>query len=477
MLRIAAAAACVGWVACMTAGAAGVAAGGAARPLSGAADEAVLLGELGALEALPGQARPCGAGVDTALLLRCLERGWFGAARELVTACAEAGSAQVDLAAVQARAGELRNRAGELSTLVQTARAKASRAGSGAGASAGAGAGAGAGAVVNPAFEWAQSATHVYLGVKFAHKLDAPACIDLVDQDVSITAATVRLHATCKGKNKRFVLELALFEPIDAAASTWSMASVGRGTMTLVKVSPRVRWERLLQSATDKPRNMGTWWELHEKYKDEVYQQPSPSEQAGDTKGEAAGEATDAAAEAAAVAAAPAAGEGEGAATEAAAAQDSQAGPDAGKLEEQREELKKKAKQDSKRVNKEAKKALKAVDANGKERLAEQAARHQADKDELEASIKAEREAVAETKRQRQEQIDAALAKALAALDAPASATGGWAAAYGAMRSMSSMLFGSAPDSGAEPDEVAAGGGGGSSGSGSGSGDGGDKEL
>jgi hypothetical protein len=473
MMRLAAAAACV---ACVAAGAVGATRGGAARPLSGAADEAELLGELGAIEALPGQARPCGAGVDTALLLRCLERGWFGAARELVTACAEAGSAQVDLAAVQARAGELRNQAGELSTLVQTTRAKASRAGAGAGAGTGASAGAGAGAdaVVNPAFEWAQSATHVYLGVKFAHKLDAPACIDLVDQDVSITAAAVRLHATCKGKNKRFVLELALLEPIDAGASTWSMASVGRGTLTLVKVSPRVRWERLLQSATDKPRNMGTWWELHEKYKDEVYQQPSPLEEAGEARGEAAGEAaTEAAAEAAAVAAAQAtAGEGESAATEAAAAQDSQAGPDAGKLEEQREELKKKAKQDSKRVNKEAKKALKASDAKGKERLAEQAARHQADKDELEASIKAEREAVAETKRQRQEQIDATLAKALAALDAPASATGGWAAGYGAMRSISSMLFGgSAPYSGAEPNEVAAGGGG-RSGSGSS-----DKEL
>eukprot|EP00968_Pinguiococcus_pyrenoidosus_P018681 scaffold1954_cov268-Pinguiococcus_pyrenoidosus.AAC.118 len=41
--------------------------------------------------------------------------------------------------------------------------------------------------VVNPAFEWAQSPNEVFLNVKFAHKLDAPATLDVKVQNVTIT--------------------------------------------------------------------------------------------------------------------------------------------------------------------------------------------------------------------------------------------------------------------------------------------------
>ena len=60
---------------------------------------------------------------------------------------------------------------------------------------------------LTPAFRWAQSLETIYLEVKFATRLDSPACIDLLDQTVELSpinesnytdGQTLHISATCR---------------------------------------------------------------------------------------------------------------------------------------------------------------------------------------------------------------------------------------------------------------------------------------
>lgn len=48
---------------------------------------------------------------------------------------------------------------------------------------------------ITPAFEWCQSASHIYINVKFAHKLDAPATLNVETEAVELEEGRVRLAA------------------------------------------------------------------------------------------------------------------------------------------------------------------------------------------------------------------------------------------------------------------------------------------
>jgi hypothetical protein len=61
---------------------------------------------------------------------------------------------------------------------------------------------------INPAFQWAQSTTDVFLNVKFAHKLDAPATLNVEVQNVTLEAGSISLRAT--DGRKMFSLDLEL---------------------------------------------------------------------------------------------------------------------------------------------------------------------------------------------------------------------------------------------------------------------------
>ena len=121
-------------------------------------------------------------------------------------------------------------------------------------------------APIEPAMQWAQSPDSVFINVKFAHKLDAPACLDLVDPNIDIEESRVIVRAGCKGMDKHFRLDLVLFSSIVAVNSSWSMTSVGRGSFTLAK-QVTAKWDRLL-AMKDKPKNLHVWWAMQEKYDD-----------------------------------------------------------------------------------------------------------------------------------------------------------------------------------------------------------------
>lgn len=116
---------------------------------------------------------------------------------------------------------------------------------------------------VSPAFQWAQSPEELFISVKFAHKLDAPATLNVEAENVTVNSRTVILHAS--DGRKRFYLEIPLLKEIVPENSTWAMASVGRMTFTLSKKMAPAKWARLLVHKNKLP-NMHFWWELHEQH-------------------------------------------------------------------------------------------------------------------------------------------------------------------------------------------------------------------
>lgn len=49
--------------------------------------------------------------------------------------------------------------------------------------------------IVAPAFQWAQSLTHVYLNVKYSTKLDSPGYLEVINETVNFTDQGVALVA------------------------------------------------------------------------------------------------------------------------------------------------------------------------------------------------------------------------------------------------------------------------------------------
>jgi len=397
--------------------ASGAASDDLSQALSSSPSEEVFMNNLRERGLLQGQENACQEGViDGSILGKILEQGYFKTAIDLSQACVENG-VKVDYE-VHTAVNSIRRKLTEVTSILQQAKLQSASS-----------------TIVAPAFEWAQSRDQVFLGVKFAHKLDAPACIDLADEKITIEKQRISLHATCKGKHKTFELNLDLLDEIDPEKSSWSMASVGRGTFTLFKAETDVRWHRLLASATDKPRNMHTWWQLTEKYAKEL-------EEIEKAKTKTSPEA-DVTSDDVALGEAPGASAGV------------EIDPIESAREGKRAELQKRAKKDNKRVSKEAKKATKAVDTQLKARLKELDDQHTKDRKSAENSAKKEKDDIQKTKMERLAQIEKTLEEALAKLDsgedsADANDTsGGIIALY---EKMSNMLFGNVDSSNTVPE-------------------------
>jgi len=119
-----------------------------------------------------------------------------------------------------------------------------------------------------PAFQWAQGGNEIFINVKFSHKIDAPATLNVEPTKVNLTSHELELQASDGRKN--FNLHLRFFEEIDPDSSSWSLGSVGRMVFTIRKKQEEPsRWKRLLQ--TDKRLSqMHYWYEMAEEYEDEL---------------------------------------------------------------------------------------------------------------------------------------------------------------------------------------------------------------
>ena len=76
----------------------------------------------------------------------------------------------------------------------------------------------------------------------------------------------------CRNDKKllKYELKLDLYESVSVEQSSLEDSSVGRVFVNLVKEHEPARWKRLLADNSQKPQNMGVWWELWEKYEKEL---------------------------------------------------------------------------------------------------------------------------------------------------------------------------------------------------------------
>jgi hypothetical protein len=81
----------------------------------------------------------------------------------------------------------------------------------------------------------------------------------------------ILFHIVILNSHVFYVIIIVLFSlrKIVPAESSWSMASVGRMTITLKKATGPDNWTRLTKGKK-KPNNIHFWWELHEKHAKEL---------------------------------------------------------------------------------------------------------------------------------------------------------------------------------------------------------------
>ena len=123
---------------------------------------------------------------------------------------------------------------------------------------------------INPALKWAQSPDMLFMDIKYAHRFDSPGCLELTNRTIEVEKQRFGVEGDCSqsGERVKVRLDLQLYAEIDTEASFYSDSSAGRLTVNLKKLTPSI-WP-LPISGTTKPTNMLPWWEMKEKYAEEV---------------------------------------------------------------------------------------------------------------------------------------------------------------------------------------------------------------
>lgn len=126
--------------------------------------------------------------------------------------------------------------------------------------------------LVTPAFQWAQSMNHVFLEIKFAHRHDSPGCLEVKNETFELFENLLMYKAYCVLGDVpiKFDLNLELWHPVSSENSTHGSSSVGRYKITLKKKTAGMYWDKLLKESMDKPQNMKVWFEMREKFIDEI---------------------------------------------------------------------------------------------------------------------------------------------------------------------------------------------------------------
>ena len=124
---------------------------------------------------------------------------------------------------------------------------------------------------VIPAVQWAQSMTEIFLEVKFSHRHDSPGCLEVNNLNISIYNNTIFLSAECVLGDIPIIFEMnfkCLFE-FDKNMSSFEPGSVGRYQLKIKKKENKY-WERLLLDENDTPSNLRVWFEMKNKYDEQI---------------------------------------------------------------------------------------------------------------------------------------------------------------------------------------------------------------
>ena len=135
-----------------------------------------------------------------------------------------------------------------------------------------------------PASQWAQSLDDIFIEIKFAHRHDSPGCLEIKDLKVNIREKFVTLTGKCflDDVPVKINYHIKLLNKINIKESTHGTTSVGRYRFSLRKKKTNDYWKKLLDDKMTIPRNMRVWFEMKDKYQDQLNQYEKEHEQAQD---------------------------------------------------------------------------------------------------------------------------------------------------------------------------------------------------
>ena len=124
---------------------------------------------------------------------------------------------------------------------------------------------------VIPAVQWAQNMSHVFLEVKFSHRHDSPGCLEVNNLSINITNNSLLLNAECILGDIpiKFELDFLCLNEFDSNMSQYRPSSVGRYQL-FIKKKVNKYWERLLLNESDTPTNLRIWFEMKNKYDEQL---------------------------------------------------------------------------------------------------------------------------------------------------------------------------------------------------------------
>jgi len=128
---------------------------------------------------------------------------------------------------------------------------------------------------VLPAFKWAQSLSNIYIEIQFSHKHDVPGCLEVDNQNVTISNNNFIYLANCVLGDYpiRFNLTLPLLNNVTQEGSTVEPSSLGRVQITLKKNNSPEYWKTLLnQTVSEVNNNMKIWYDMKFKFSDELFE-------------------------------------------------------------------------------------------------------------------------------------------------------------------------------------------------------------
>lgn len=64
--------------------------------------------------------------------------------------------------------------------------------------------------IVTPSIRWAQSPNTTYLEVKFSTRFDSPACLDVFDQQITLSNRSLSISAMCRNDKKLLKYQLVM---------------------------------------------------------------------------------------------------------------------------------------------------------------------------------------------------------------------------------------------------------------------------
>ena len=124
---------------------------------------------------------------------------------------------------------------------------------------------------ISPAFKWAQSLEDVFIEIKYAHRHDSPGCLEIKDMNIDIKNDSVSFEGFCVLGDVPIKIDFKIdtFKGLNVSDCSHGAGSVGRYQLTLKK-GEKSYWKKLLKEDSPIPLNMKVWFEMKEKYHEEL---------------------------------------------------------------------------------------------------------------------------------------------------------------------------------------------------------------